>query len=461
MIRALSPNTQAILLLTAPLIAGRAPVSQDLLSPSELVSLARKLNKIQHKLSDLLSPDGAELMRACQPDIDVARLQRLMGRGFLLSQVIERWQARSIWVVSLADSDYPRRLKARLPNNAPPVLYGCGDVSLLASGGLAVVGTRNVDDTLIAYASAVGQLTAEAGFNLVSGGAKGIDQAAMHGALEAGGTVTAILSDGLEKSTMNRDHRNLILDGRLLLVSPYDPSAGINAVNTVQRNKVIYALADASLIVNADLNKGGTWASAVEQLDSKQLAPVFVRSTGRPTPGLDALLSKGAVPWPNPKDANELKAVLMTSGSTAEMALQVEPTPFSRAGKTDLEYSSISNQETTPQSDEPIAGASADAPLVAELPQDNSQISRPEAEALFSVVREVVVPMLKSPMKDFEVAMALNVSTAQTRVWLHRLMDEGSIEKQKNRSVYVRRNADLFRQIWQPNMQTPDDRDNA
>ena len=187
---ALSPNTQAILLLTAPLIAGRGAPSPDLLSPGEYKRLARHLREMQRQPADLLSPDAAELLRAASLSIDEGRLQRLLGRGFLLSQVIERWQARAIWVVSRADAEYPRRLKARLREDAPAVLYGCGDIGLLESGGLAVVGSRHVDDALIDYAMAVGRLAARAGRTLVSGGAKGIDQAAMRGALEAGGKVS-------------------------------------------------------------------------------------------------------------------------------------------------------------------------------------------------------------------------------------------------------------------------------
>lgn len=47
MIPALSANTQAILLLTAPLIAGRGAASSDLLSPGEYKRLARHLREIQ------------------------------------------------------------------------------------------------------------------------------------------------------------------------------------------------------------------------------------------------------------------------------------------------------------------------------------------------------------------------------------------------------------------------------
>ena len=211
----LSANTQAILLLTAPLIAGRGTSSSELLSPGEYKRLARYLREIKRQPADLVSPDAGDLLHACQPVIDEARMQHLLGRGFLLSQVIERWHARAIWVVSRADTEYPRRLKACLREDAPAVIYGCGDMSLLESGGLAVVGSRHVDDSLIEYTMAIGRLAARAGRTIVSGGAKGIDQAAMHGALEAGGKVSGVLADSLEKTTMNREHRNFLLDGQL------------------------------------------------------------------------------------------------------------------------------------------------------------------------------------------------------------------------------------------------------
>ncbi len=47
----------------------------------------------------------------------------------------------------------------------------------------------------------------------------------------------------------------------------------------------------------------GTWAGAAEQLDELKFVPVYVRSTGDSSPGLDALRSNGARPWPNPQDA--------------------------------------------------------------------------------------------------------------------------------------------------------------
>lgn len=114
------------------------------------------------------------------------------------------------------------------------------------------------------------------------------------------------LADGLEQAALHRPHRDALLEKRLALVSPYDPSAGFNVGHAMQRNKLIYALADAALVVNSDVNKGGTWAGAIEQLEKLRFVRVYVRSTGELGKGIPALQRHGAEPWPNPSDAGEL-----------------------------------------------------------------------------------------------------------------------------------------------------------
>lgn len=306
----ISPNTQAILLLTAPLIAGRNQAPADFLTPGEYRGLARFLRERQRQPADLLASDGEALIGERQSLVDRERLKRLLGRGFLLSQAVERWQSRAIWVVSRADAKYPRRLKARLKEDAPPILYGCGDAALLETGGLAVVGSRHVDDELIAYTEGVGRLAAGARRTLVSGGARGVDQAAMRGALEADGQAVGILADSLERAALNREHRTSLMAGNLVLVSPYDPAAGFNVGHAMQRNKAIYALADAALVVSSDFQKGGTWAGAVEQLEKMRLVPVYVRSRGQVGKGLEGLRERGALCWPDPESTEELRETL-------------------------------------------------------------------------------------------------------------------------------------------------------
>jgi predicted Rossmann fold nucleotide-binding protein DprA/Smf involved in DNA uptake len=326
----LSPNAQAILLLTAPLIAGRHQPSVDLLTPGEYKRLAQFLREKQRQPSDLLVSKPHEvLLGESQKLIDSERLERLLARGFLLSQAIERWQTRGIWAVSRADAEYPRRWKARLKEDAPPVLYGCGELGILETGGLAVVGSRHVDDALVAYTEDIGRLAAEAHRTLVSGGARGIDQAAMRGALEAGGTVAGVLADSLERAALNREHRNFLMDGKLVLVSSFDPLAGFNVGNAMQRNKLIYALADAALVVSSDYEKGGTWAGAIEQLEKLRLVPVYVRSNGETGKGLEALRQRGALPWPNPETPEGLAEVLATEGLSPQQAAPVQSELFS------------------------------------------------------------------------------------------------------------------------------------
>lgn len=393
----LSLNAQAILLLTAPLIDGRGEVSPDILAPGEYKRLARYLREMQRRPADLLEKESSDLIGDCRGVIPEDRLRRLLERGFLLSQVVERWASRAIWVVSRADADYPQRLKARLREDAPPVLYGCGEIGLLESGGLAVVGSRHVDDSLVEYTLAVGGFAARAGRTIVSGGARGIDQAAMRGALDAGGKVCGVLADSLERTVLNREHRDMLQDGRLTLISPYDPNAGFNVGNAMQRNKLIYALADAALVVSSDLNKGGTWAGAVEQLDKLHLVPVYARADGGQSPGLDALLKKGALPWPNPRDVVEFAAVF-------EVAAPVVPEELS----------------LFPGDPVPVA--------VETTPSSPPEEIRPD-DVLYDALRDIMKGLLQVPMKESEVAAALNVNSAQARNWLRRLVEEGVLEK--------------------------------
>jgi len=410
MSNSLSPNTQAILLLTAPLIAGRRDSSSDLLTASDYKLLVRFLRDKQREPADLLNPDTQGLLEECQQIVGRDRLKSLLARGFLLSQAVERWQARALWVVSRADAEYPRRLKARLKEDAPPVLYGCGNAALLDTGGLAVVGSRDVDDRLVEYTEGIGRLVARARRTLVSGGARGVDQAAMRGALETGGKVAGVLADSLERTALNREHRNLLMNGQLVLISPYDPSAGFNVGNAMQRNKLIYALADAALVVNSDYNKGGTWAGAVEQLEKLRLVPIYVRSNGETGKGLEALGRKGALPWPNPDNAEALASALAV-----------------------LAPSEIPNQEqlspATAREPVPDYAARIETPEVgAQAIPSTASVPAAPAEELFSKVRSLLEKM-DTPKSDAEVAKELNVSKSQAKEWLQRLVKEGAIKK--------------------------------
>lgn len=426
----LSSNTQAVLLLTSPLIAGKSQRSSDLLTPAEYKRLAKQLRELGREPSDLLTNLFSEIAEACVSAVSPDRLKGLIGRGFQLSQAIDRWQARAIWVISRADAEYPGVLKSRLRNDAPSILYGCGDPTSLNRGGLAVVGSRAADDALLSYTLEVGELAARADRAVISGGAKGIDQYAMRGALNAGGRVVGVLSDSLERQAMDRDHRNMILDGQLTLISPFDPGAGFHVGNAMQRNKTIYALSDAALVVSTDMGKGGTWTGAVEQLDRFRCVPIYIRSSGEPQAGLTALKSRGALEWPNPVDADALDDLLNASNQNFANG---EPTLF------EVEVPASNSVETAPRLSEAddakrVEGGLVEVPAA---PIDDEQSTAIEpADLVFEAARSAIKTVLSTPLKDVEIAAEIQVSRAQTKEWLDRLVDEGTIERIKRPAGY-------------------------
>lgn len=421
----LSPNTEAILLLTAPLLAGKGKPSPDLLTPSEYNRLVRHLQKNELEPADLTSRPGAEAASMCEQVIETDRLERVLGRGFLLAQALERWQSRAIWVVSRADPEYPRVLKSRLKTDAPSVLYGCGDVSELNSGGLAVVGSRHVDDELLQYTQAVGELAAQSGTAVVSGGAKGIDQAAMQGALDAGGRAIGVLADGLEKAVLARYNRDMLVSKQLILLSPYDPAAGFNVGNAMRRNKFIYAMANAALVVNSDVEKGGTWAGAVEQLTKLKLIPVYVRSTGPESNGLQALKDKGALEWPNPAGVENFQALLDTADAAVEEEQPALPFDPEDAGGGDS------------RGEHGAAPTPGGAVTVEPHPQQPA--SQP-ADKLFHTARDIIIRDLASaPIRVSDVATALAVTEEQAELWVMRLLNEGVLERGAAEHSFVAR----------------------
>jgi DNA processing protein len=429
----LSPNTQAILLLTAPLIVGRDHNAPNVLSPGEYKKLARRLRDLQRQPADLLSTEAPGLITECQATINTDRLKRLLDRGFQLSQAVEHWHARAIWVLSRADAAYPMRLKTALKEDAPSVLYGCGEISILETGGLAIVGSREVSEALITYTQKVAQLASQAQTTVVSGGARGIDQAAMQGALESGGKVAGILADSLERNALQRDYRDALMEKRLALVSPYDPNASFNVGNAMQRNKLIYALANAALIVNSDLMKGGTWAGAVEQLDKYRFVPIYVRATGEQSQGLEALRQKGARQWPEP-----------TTIETFSNALRAPNPPVPQSAIQDtFSFASQPSSDATPVLFEDHATYT---PEPAEAMQHPSGV-------LFATARELLLKLLRTPLTEKEVASQLQITHSQATQWLQRLVEEGSVEKQLKPVRYSIKQITLFDEVTSPDAQ--------
>ncbi len=398
--------------MTAPLIVGRDRHSLEFLTHGEYNRLARMLRDSQREPADLLGPGASGLIEKFQSVIDGERLARLLGRGFLLSQAIERWQARTIWVISRADSGYPKRLRERLREAAPAVIYGCGDAAIFDTGGLAVIGSRRVDATLVEYTESIGRLAAQSDRTVVSGGARGIDQAAMYGALQVGGRAVGVLADSLERLALARELREYLMNEQLVLISPYDPQAGFNVGHAMDRNKMIYALADAALVVSSDYEKGGTWAGAIEQLKKLHFVPIYVRAEGNTEKGLGALLEKGALPWPNPLTPEAFGEVLTAPVDRAKGTSVPKQLPLSIADK----QTEVYEAELVPTVRASLPPLGSSAPPVTPANEPSAKLKE-------------LLPQMKIPKTDVEVAAELQISKSQAKELLRRLVKEGVLKR--------------------------------
>jgi predicted Rossmann fold nucleotide-binding protein DprA/Smf involved in DNA uptake len=295
----ITPDSQAIYLLCSHLALPSKPDPAPF-TLREWNPLARRLAAEGLRPGDLLGMSSADMGAnlALEPGL-AERAARLMERSGALAIALERLASLGISGVTRADANYPARYRQRLKDSAPAVLFFAGEVALLGQNGIAVVGSRKLDEAGIACAEFVGNACGMAGLVLVSGGAKGVDSLSMNAALEARGQAVGVLADSLEQAIRRPDFRPALTRGDLCLATPYSPNAPFSAGTAMGRNKLIYTLADYAIVVASDVEKGGTWGGATEALKAGWL-PVFVLEHPAMPEGNRRLIEKGGLPFPHP-----------------------------------------------------------------------------------------------------------------------------------------------------------------
>jgi predicted Rossmann fold nucleotide-binding protein DprA/Smf involved in DNA uptake len=297
----LSNDSFALFLLCSHLGLPDDPEAKPL-SAREWTRLEEKLAANSFNVAELPGSSAEKIKSTLQTDdAEAARLAWLVDRGGVMETELERLAELGIWVITRFDEDYPLRFTERLKTAAPLMLYGAGDARLLNRRGLAVVGSRNIDQRGFALTEFIGNACAESKLVVYSGGARGVDKTAMGAALTAGGSAAGLLADSLEKGIRAADARTAVEEGHLVLATPYSPHASFNVGMAMARNKLIYALADFGLVIASDAEKGGTWAGAEEVLKAGWV-PVFVVEGPNVPDGNRLLIKRGAIPFPDSFD---------------------------------------------------------------------------------------------------------------------------------------------------------------
>jgi predicted Rossmann fold nucleotide-binding protein DprA/Smf involved in DNA uptake len=258
---------------------------------------------------------------------------------------------------------------------------------------------------------------------VVSGGARGVDQIAMSSALEAGGVVVGVLADSLLRRSVSREARYALADGRLLLISPYDPEAGFNVGTAMGRNKLIYALADYGLVVSADYGKGGTWEGAQEELRRKPGRSVFVHLTGSVPAGNRKLVELGALGFPSIAGSQDPVALLREAvGSKAQQEHESELPLF----KQPLD----GGQSIRAVREDPSVFERRSAVPTPPSPQ--------AAASIYDAALPVILAALAEPVSTDELSMRLDVSKTQLQAWLKRALVEEKVRKLGRPVRYLR-----------------------
>lgn len=286
----LSLNAQAIVLLSAYFNKGDKP-----LTVMEYAKFAIWLKERGREPGDLLKEQATEILKGWEDKkITLERIEKLLARGNAMAIALQKWQNAGIWILTRADVEYPKRLKKRLGHKAPPLLYGAGDKKILKTRGVAIVGSRNVGNEDLEFSYELGKKLALCGYSVVSGGARGVDEASMMGSIEAEGTTIGVLADGLLKKVLSKKYRQAIMQGNLVLITPFYPEGRFSVGNAMGRNKYIYTLADTAIVVHSG-KRGGTWEGAKENLRHKWV-PLFVKESDDVETGNSELIDMGGMP---------------------------------------------------------------------------------------------------------------------------------------------------------------------
>ena len=245
-------------------------------------------------------PEGAYYAPAeafCKIDGLSANAREALGDKNLTEaeNILRKCSEKQIHICTWQDATYPAKLK-NIPD--PPVVLYCKGVLPDLDGYpvIGVVGTRKCSGYGITTAQRLGYQIAACGAVVVSGAAKGIDTAAMTGAMTAGGKVVAVLGCGVDvvyPASARELYRDVQQTG--CLISEFPPETPPLKWNFPKRNRIISGISCGVLVVEAPEGSG---ALITARQAAEQGRDVFVVPGNIDMPsfaGSNALLRDGAI----------------------------------------------------------------------------------------------------------------------------------------------------------------------
>lgn len=289
-----SDNAMSVILLCS-YIGIKKESSQKPFSLGEWEIFLEKIIEAKLEPAIILNKDLSILKKLNYDKSSIERIEALVSRGGSVAFELDSLSNKGIDVITLFDADYPVLLKRKLKRKAPPVLFYAGDINLAKKIGIAVVGSRNIDQAGMDFTKELVRKASEERLIVYSGGAKGVDFISENTAIQNGSAVVSFIADSLLTKIKKNDILNYIMQGRLLLISDVKPDVGFSAARAMNRNKYIYAAAYGAFVIASDYNKGGTWSGATENLKN-EWTKEFVWNHKAYNGNLK-LIEKGGIPY--------------------------------------------------------------------------------------------------------------------------------------------------------------------
>ena len=206
-----------------------------------------------------------------------------------------------------------------------PPLTVEGNSLLLRQPAIGICGSRYADDLALDLAEKFGRFVAKLGLVLVSGNARGVDDAAQFGALDHGGAIVSVLAEGLAGWKPRARYRRLITRENHAAVSEFPDKARWQVWQAMQRNGTILDLSLALVVVQSG-ESGGTWEAGVECLRRSKPLLVVQRQEPPETEGNAQLIRRGGIAVSSTQQLTDLLKAIRDGRGTGKGQLPLPGT---------------------------------------------------------------------------------------------------------------------------------------
>lgn len=308
---------------------------------SDTISDAERLDRLRLIRTETVGPiTWRELMDHFGTATDaIDGLAELAGRGgrralkvpdtTSAEEELAQVEALGAHTVTLGEPDYPAALSQI--DDAPPVICVRGDLSILHTAGIGIVGARNASANGRRIAETIARDLAEADVAIVSGLARGIDTAAHNGALAPSGQTVAVMAGGVD---VVYPPENAALYDRIVesgaVISEMPPGLKPQARHFPRRNRIVSGLSLGVVIVEAAQRSGSLITARMAGEQGREVLAIPGSPLDPRAYGANRLIREGATLVRDASDILEVVRPMLRrpAGMATPAKIQVSPVPL-------------------------------------------------------------------------------------------------------------------------------------